>query len=150
MVSHIWNLALVAGMVAIWKHRNKATYEHKLPDLNQCLPKQETSTASSNDHTPKTGDRVKYMGNIHPCGFPPLQPTSRAGLPHGHKANVILALKKHGSSKFGVRFDKALPEEIEKSMLGRKEAYTSLKAKLENLPEDVVAILSSTQIDRKD
>ncbi|KAF9622049.1 hypothetical protein IFM89_029333 [Coptis chinensis] len=142
----------------------------------QGLPKQETSTASSNNHTPKTGDRVKYMGNIHPCGFPPLQPTSRAGLPHGHKAKVILALKKHGSSKFGVRFDKALPEdgllglenpvvaysesktgplilfvkEIEKSMLGSKEAYTSLKAKLENLPEDVVVILSSTQIDRKD
>ncbi|KAF9614277.1 hypothetical protein IFM89_017078, partial [Coptis chinensis] len=41
-------------------------------------------------------------------------------------------------------------KEIEKSMLGSKEAYTLLKAKLENLPEDVVAILSSTQIDRKD
>lgn len=42
-------------------------------------------------------------------------------------------------------------KDIEKSVVGNQEAYTVFKAKLDNLPENVVVMASHTQADiRKD
>lgn len=40
-------------------------------------------------------------------------------------------------------------KEIEKAMVGNSDAYTVLKSKLENLPENVVVIGSHTQLDNR-
>ncbi|KAG9444556.1 hypothetical protein H6P81_015896 [Aristolochia fimbriata] len=77
---------------------------------SQSLPKQEASTASSKNHTFKTGDRVKYVGgNLHSSGFPPLQGPPR-GPALGSRGKVVLAFEENGASKVGVRFDKSIPE----------------------------------------
>ncbi|XP_068664265.1 uncharacterized protein [Aristolochia californica] len=77
---------------------------------SQSLPKQEASTASSKNHTFKTGDRVRYVGgNLHSSGFPPLQGSHR-GPALGSRGKVVLAFEENGASKVGVRFDKSIPE----------------------------------------
>lgn len=40
-------------------------------------------------------------------------------------------------------------KDIEKAMVGNSDAYTILKNKLENLPENVVVIGSHTQLDNR-
>lgn len=40
-------------------------------------------------------------------------------------------------------------KDIEKSMLGNPEAYSSFKNKLENIPGNVVVIASHTQLDSR-
>ncbi|KAF9593655.1 hypothetical protein IFM89_024472 [Coptis chinensis] len=72
-------------------------------------PRQEASTASSKTYTFKTGDRVRYMGDLHTSGFSPFQSSSRVPT-NGYKGEVILAFEENGSSKVGVRFDDAIPE----------------------------------------
>ncbi|KAL3827835.1 hypothetical protein ACJIZ3_016637 [Penstemon smallii] len=69
-------------------------------------PKQEASTASSKNYTFKKGDRVKYVGS---SGFSPTQTPIR-GPTHGYRGKVVLAFEENGSSKIGVRFDRAIPE----------------------------------------
>ncbi|KAF5198563.1 Aaa-type atpase family protein [Thalictrum thalictroides] len=78
---------------------------------SQVLPKQEASTASSKNHTSRRGERMKCFAKIYSSGFPPLQPPRR-GPSHGHKGKVVLAVEDDGSSKFGVKFDKTIPEEL--------------------------------------
>ncbi|KAL8232797.1 hypothetical protein R6Q57_002575 [Mikania cordata] len=167
-------------------------------------PKQEASTASSKTYTFKKGDRVKYVGTLSST-FSPLQ-TPLRGPTYGYKGKVLLPFEENGSSKIGVRFDKAIQEgndlggiceedhgffcsadslrldsssaddieklainelfevavkesknnslllfvkDIEKSMLGNPEAYSSFKSKLENIPGNVVVIASHTQMDSR-
>ncbi|KAL5701241.1 hypothetical protein ACHQM5_026601 [Ranunculus cassubicifolius] len=76
---------------------------------SQPLPRQEASTASSKTYTFKTGDRVRYMGDLHSSGFPPFHPPSRVPS-SGYRGEVVLAFEENGSSKVGVRFDEAIPE----------------------------------------
>jgi hypothetical protein len=40
-------------------------------------------------------------------------------------------------------------KDLEKSLVGNQDAYTSLKSKLENLPEKVIVMGSHTQIDNR-
>ncbi|KAL0294153.1 UNVERIFIED_CONTAM: hypothetical protein Sradi_6901400, partial [Sesamum radiatum] len=75
---------------------------------SQVQPKQEASTASSKNYTFKKGDRVKYVGSL-PSGFSPTQTPIR-GPTYGYRGKVVLAFEENGSSKIGVRFDRAIPE----------------------------------------
>ncbi|XP_059625690.1 uncharacterized protein LOC132268846 [Cornus florida] len=75
---------------------------------SQAQPKQEASTASSKSYTFKKGDRVKYVGSVS-SGFSPLQAPLR-GPTYGYRGKVILPFEDNGSSKIGVRFDRAIPE----------------------------------------
>ncbi|KAL6564201.1 hypothetical protein OROMI_015651 [Orobanche minor] len=70
------------------------------------LPKQEASTATSKSYTFRKGDRVKYVGVQ--AGFPTQIPIR--GPTYGYRGKVVLAFEANGSSKIGVRFDKAIPE----------------------------------------
>ncbi|KDP28140.1 hypothetical protein JCGZ_13911 [Jatropha curcas] len=70
---------------------------------SQGLPKQETSTASSKNYTFKAGDRVKFVG------LSSLQHSLR-GPSNGFRGKVVLPFEDNGSSKIGVRFDRAIPE----------------------------------------
>ncbi|CAA2971848.1 AAA+-type ATPase [Olea europaea subsp. europaea] len=74
---------------------------------SQAQPKQEASTASSKSCTFKKGDRVKYVGSL-PSGFSPQTPIR--GPTYGYRGKVILAFEENGSSKVGVRFDRAVPD----------------------------------------
>ncbi|KAL0302654.1 UNVERIFIED_CONTAM: hypothetical protein Scaly_3025300 [Sesamum calycinum] len=75
---------------------------------SQVQPKQEASTASSKNYTFRKGDRVKYVGSL-PSGFSPTQTPIR-GPTYGYRGKVVLAFEENGSSKIGVRFDRAIPE----------------------------------------
>ncbi|KAK4407023.1 Translocase of chloroplast, chloroplastic [Sesamum angolense] len=66
---------------------------------SQVQPKQEASTASSKNYAFKKGDRVKYVVLYHQ-GFLLLK----------LRGKVVLAFEENGSSKIGVRFDRAIPE----------------------------------------
>ncbi|KAF5189440.1 Atp-dependent zinc metalloprotease ftsh [Thalictrum thalictroides] len=76
---------------------------------SQPQPRQEASTASSKSYTFKTGDRVRYMGDLHLTGYPHFPPTSR-GPTNGYRGEVVLAFEDNGASKIGVRFDEAIPD----------------------------------------
>ncbi|KAL0285698.1 UNVERIFIED_CONTAM: hypothetical protein Sradi_7167600, partial [Sesamum radiatum] len=119
---------------------------------SQVQPKQEASTASSKNYTFKKGDRVKYVGSL-PSGFSPTQTPIR-GPTYGYRGKVVLAFEENGSSKIGVRFDRAIPEgndlgglceedrgffcaDIEKCLVGNPGAYAAFKITLETLPENV-------------
>ncbi|XP_057964873.1 uncharacterized protein LOC131155636 [Malania oleifera] len=75
---------------------------------SQALPKQEASTASSKNYTFKAGDRVRFVGSL-PSGFSPLQAPSR-GPTYGYRGQIVRAFEENGSPKFGVRFDRSIPE----------------------------------------
>ncbi|KAJ4805261.1 P-loop containing nucleoside triphosphate hydrolases superfamily protein [Rhynchospora pubera] len=76
-------------------------------NFHSSMPKQETSTASSKGYTFREGDRVKFVGTGPPPGFalPPMR-----GPSYGYRGRVLLAFEDNGSSKIGVRFDKAIPD----------------------------------------
>ncbi|KAL0389619.1 UNVERIFIED_CONTAM: hypothetical protein Scaly_0319000, partial [Sesamum calycinum] len=101
---------------------------------SQVQPKQEASTASSKNYTFRKGDRVKYVGSL-PSGFSPTQTPKVSnestlvhfseissnpnyivayimdeGPTYGYRGKVVLAFEENGSSKIGVRFDRAIPE----------------------------------------
>ncbi|XP_043719812.1 uncharacterized protein LOC122667554 [Telopea speciosissima] len=75
---------------------------------SQSLPKQEASTASSKNCTFKTGDRVRYVSSTPSSGFS--LPAPSRGPSYGFRRNVGLSFEENGSSKVGVKFDKAIPE----------------------------------------
>ncbi|KAF3330268.1 Spastin [Carex littledalei] len=77
-------------------------------NFHSSMLKQEASTASSKGYTFREGDRVKYIGTIAPPGFA-LQ-TPLRGPSYGYRGRVLLAFEDNGSSKIGVRFDKAIPD----------------------------------------
>lgn len=70
--------------------------------------KQETSTASSRNHSFKEGDRVKYVGMMESCGYP--ASVQSRGPTYGYRGKVLLAFSGNRSSKVGVRFDKQIPD----------------------------------------
>ncbi|XP_042483680.1 uncharacterized protein LOC122064050 isoform X2 [Macadamia integrifolia] len=75
---------------------------------SQSLPKQEASTASSKNCSFKTGDRVRYVSSTPSSGFS--FPAPSRGPSYGGRRNVGLTFEENGSSKVGVKFDKAIPE----------------------------------------
>ncbi|XP_057425216.1 uncharacterized protein LOC130718616 [Lotus japonicus] len=99
-----------------------ATVQHKRPAssvnaeiiggstlTSQAMLKQEVSTASSKGSTLKTGDRVKFVGNV-PSAVSTLQNYPSRGPSYGSRGKVLLAFEDNGSSKIGVRFDKSISD----------------------------------------
>ncbi|XP_028771103.1 uncharacterized protein LOC114728373 isoform X2 [Neltuma alba] len=76
---------------------------------SQAMLKQEVSTASSKGSTIKTGDRVKFVGNVPSTSVSLTNYPSR-GPSYGSRGKVLLAFEENGSSKIGVRFDKSIPD----------------------------------------
>ncbi|XP_019427967.1 PREDICTED: uncharacterized protein LOC109336065 [Lupinus angustifolius] len=76
---------------------------------SQATLKQEVSTASSKGNTLKTGDRVKFVGNI-PSAVSSLQSYPSRGPSYGSRGKVLLAFEDNESSKIGVRFDKSIQD----------------------------------------
>ncbi|KAK4282488.1 hypothetical protein QN277_013858 [Acacia crassicarpa] len=99
-----------------------ATLQHKKPTSSvdaeivggstlssQAMLKQEVSTASSKGSTIRTGDRVKFVGNVPSASISLTNYPSR-GPSYGSRGKVVLAFEENGSSKIGVRFDKSIPD----------------------------------------
>ncbi|CAL0300545.1 unnamed protein product [Lupinus luteus] len=76
---------------------------------SQATLKQEVSTASSKGNTLKTGDRVKFVGNV-PSAVSTLQSYPSRGPSYGSRGKVLLAFEDNESSKIGVRFDKSIQD----------------------------------------
>ncbi|XP_028804183.1 uncharacterized protein LOC114759219 isoform X2 [Neltuma alba] len=76
---------------------------------SQVKLKQEVSTASSKGPMLKTGDRVKFVGNL-PSAVSLLQNYPSRGPRYGSRGKVLLAFEENESSKIGVRFDKPIPD----------------------------------------
>ncbi|XP_054817276.1 uncharacterized protein LOC129316897 [Prosopis cineraria] len=99
-----------------------ATLQHKKPTSSvdaeivggstlssQAMLKQEVSTASSKGSPIKTGDRVKFVGNVPSTSMSLTNYPSR-GPSYGSRGKVLLAFEDNGSSKIGVRFDKSIQD----------------------------------------
>ncbi|KAI4349647.1 hypothetical protein L6164_010211 [Bauhinia variegata] len=72
------------------------------------VTKQEVSTASSKGTALKTGDRVKFVGNL--TSVSSIQNSPSRGPSIGSRGKVLLAFEDNGLSKIGVRFDKSIPD----------------------------------------
>ncbi|KAI4301397.1 hypothetical protein L6164_034680 [Bauhinia variegata] len=75
---------------------------------SQAMLKQEVSTASSKGSALKTGDRVKFVGNL--TSVSSIQNCPSRGPSIGSRGKVLLAFEDNGLSKIGVRFDKSIPD----------------------------------------
>ncbi|KAF7818214.1 ATPase family AAA domain-containing protein 1 [Senna tora] len=89
-----------------------ATLQHKKPTSSvdaDIIGGSTLSSQASKGTTLKTGDRVKFVGNVPSTSITLTNYPSR-GPSYGSRGKVLLAFEENGSSKIGVRFDKSIPD----------------------------------------